>query len=88
MTDISPRKVVELAISVHGSKKRGYAFAAQELGIAWETSRKIDTGDTPGSFIPQRVVQETFEAFRQQRIAQLLAELRQLEELVLEDARL
>ena len=84
MSDISPRKVVELAISVHGSKKRGYAFAGQELGVAWDTCRKIDGGETPGSKISPDVVQEAFELFRLQRIAQLLTELKQLEKLVLE----
>ena len=84
MSDISPRRVVELATRVHGSKKRGYAFAGQELGVAWDTCRKIDGGETPGSKIPTDVVQEAFDLFRQQRITQLLTELEQLEKLVLE----
>ena len=84
MSDISPRRVIELAISVHGSKKLGYTFAGQELGVAWDTCRKIDGGETPGSKIPTDVVQEAFDLFRQKRITQLLAELEQLEKLVLE----
>jgi hypothetical protein len=72
---INPRSVVELAISVHGSKKRGYTFAGQELGVTWATCRKIDTGETPGSRIPPDVLRDAFELFRRQRIDQCQSEL-------------
>ena len=82
---ITARSVIELAISVHGSKKRGYASAGQELGVAWDTCRKIEGGETPGSRISPDVVQEAFELFRLQRIAQLLEELKHLEDMALEN---
>lgn len=79
MSDISPRSVVELAIRVHGSKKLAYAMAAKQLGIAWETSRKIEVGDASGRRIPVGVVHRAFEVFRQQRMEQMRAEMERLE---------
>jgi hypothetical protein len=77
---ITPRDVVAMAIRVHGgSKKLAYAMAAKQLGIAWETSRKIEVGDTPGTRIHQNVVRAAFEVFRQQRIAQIRTEIGLLE---------
>jgi hypothetical protein len=77
--DITARSVVELAVRVHGSKKLAYAIAAKQLGIAWETSRKIEVGDASGRRVPQEVVRRAFEMFRQQRLAQVRAEIWQLE---------
>jgi hypothetical protein len=68
-----------MATRVHRSKKTAYYAAAQQLRISCHTPRKIEQGGTPGSFIPQRVVDEAFEVFRQQRIAQIRAEMEQLE---------
>jgi hypothetical protein len=76
---ITPRSVIEMATRVHRSKKLAYHAAAQQLRISCHTPRKLETGDTPGSFIPQHVVEQAFEAFRQQRIAQIRAEMEQLE---------
>jgi hypothetical protein len=76
---VTPRSVVEMATRVHRSKKLAYYAAAQQLRISCHTPRKLEAGDTPGSFIPQRVVDEAFEVFRQQRIAQIRAEMEQLE---------
>ena len=76
---ITPRSVIEMATRVHRSKKRAYYAAAQQLRISCHTPRKLETGDTPGSFIPQHVVEQAFEVFRKQRIAQIRAEMEQLE---------
>jgi len=75
---VTPRSVVEMATRVHRSKKAAYYAAALQLRISCHTPRKIEQGGTPGTFIPQRVVDEAFEMFRQQRIAQIKAEMEQL----------
>ena len=76
---ITARSVIELATRVYRSKKRAYHAAAQQLRISQHTPRKLEAGDTPGSFIPQHVVEQAFEVFRKQRIAQIRAEMEQLE---------
>ena len=85
MSGVTPRSVIEMATRVHRSKKLAYYYAAQQLGISDHTPRKIEQGSTPGSFIPKDVVQEVFELFRRQRIAQLLEELKHLEDMALEN---
>jgi len=75
---ITPKDVVAMAIRVSKFKKVGYYAAARQLRVSCHTPRKIEQGCTPGTFIPQRVVNEAFEVFRQQRIAQIRAEMEQL----------
>jgi hypothetical protein len=75
---VTPKDVVAMAIRVGGLKKVGYDMAARQLRISCHTPRKLEVGDTPGSFIPQHVVEQAFEVFRQQRIAQIRAEMEQL----------
>jgi hypothetical protein len=46
--------------------------------LSWETKRKIDEGMASGGSVPTEVVCQAFEAFRQQRIGQIRAEMEQL----------
>jgi hypothetical protein len=78
MSAITPRDVVAMAIRVGGLKKVGYDMAARQLGLSWDTARKIDEGKASGGSVPTDVVCQAFEAFRQQRIAQIRAEMEQL----------
>jgi hypothetical protein len=77
---VSPRLVVELAVRVHGRKKSGYVAAAKLLGIADDTSRKIENGDASGAYIKPDALRNAFNLLIQQRIAQIRAELNELEQ--------
>jgi hypothetical protein len=75
---ITPKDVVAMAIRVSKFKKVGYDLAAKQLSLSWETIRKIDEGMASGGSVPTEVVCQAFEAFRQQRIGQIRAEMKQL----------
>ncbi|HEV7455891.1 MAG TPA: hypothetical protein VGN96_03880 [Roseococcus sp.] len=71
--------VVELACRLHGHK-RGFAVAADALGVSARTARGIAYGEATGATIPEDRVEDALHTLRRARAAQLRAELAALEE--------
>jgi len=81
--EITPKKVVELAVALSsGNRRVGYTLAAYHLGIRTDTARKISNGGdliANGNSIPVEHLNKIFELFRQQRMAQIREELAEYE---------
>lgn len=82
-------RVVALACRLHGLQ-RGWAVAAEHLGVSARTARGIAYGEATGATVPEERVDEALHTLRRARAAQLRAELAALEEplhAVLEEGR-
>jgi hypothetical protein len=71
-------EAIALAVRLHG-RQRGWHLAAQKLGVAPDTARKINAGVTSGATINAETAFAARMAFRRERAAQLRAELAALE---------
>jgi hypothetical protein len=72
------RESISLACRLYG-QKRGWAVAADLLGITERTARAITYGETNGASVDPITALETRNALRRARADQLRAELRELE---------
>ena len=79
------REAVALACRLYGHK-RGWAIAANALGVSERTARAISYGETSGATIPCETAMQARATLRRQRAEQLRAELRQLENAIEDEA--
>lgn len=75
---IDAREAVALACRLHG-KQRGWAIAAQLLGVTERTARGLAYGETTGTSIDPDIAFNARMTLRRARAEQLRAELRDLE---------
>jgi hypothetical protein len=73
------RRAVDLACQVHG-RQRGFAAAADALGVSYDTARAIGYGRTNGATVPEHRADAALLRFRTSLQTKLRAELAALED--------